>query len=112
MYKVKNRNGKSFIGSILLLIHGRFLKYNTISIIQTQNGGIWTWGYQMCKKIYIDPYTEEVVNVVKAKDQTEFKNMIKEEMGIELGFDLKLNDRDFTGFTEEQGCCTFKCDKS
>ena len=85
-----------------------FLKYNAITTIQKENGSVVTWGLAMCKKKYIDPYTEEILSTVKAKDETEFKNMIKKEMGIDIAFDLSLKDRDFTGFTENKECCTLR----
>ena len=79
-----------------------FLKYNAVSAIHKENGIVGTWGFSMFKKKYIDPYTEEMMSVVVAKDETEFKNIIKKEMGIFIDFDLSLKDRDFTGFTEAQ----------
>ena len=100
MCKYQQENEKSFV------------KHNAISAIQKENGSVVTWGLAMCKKKYIDPYTEQVMSVVKAKDETEFKYMIKKEMGIDIDFDLSLKDKDFTGFTEEQGCCTLKSDSN
>ena len=79
-----------------------FLKYNAISCLQTEEGITISFGMTICKKKYIDPYTEEIIEVIMPKTEEEFKNIIKKEMGIELGFPLTLQARDFTGFIEER----------
>ena len=77
------------------------LKHNAISCIQTNEGKIITWGMNLCKKKYIDPYTEEVVSVAKAKTEEEFKEMLNSNMGIKITFSLSTKERDFTGFKEQ-----------
>jgi len=77
-----------------------FLKKNAISCIQTDDGLTMSWGKSICKKKYIDSYTEEVVSIIKARNEEEFKLIVKKEMGIEINFPLCLKADDFTGFTE------------
>lgn len=77
-----------------------FLKFNAISYLQTKDGGLCTWGFNLCKKKYIDSYTEEIVSVVKAEDEKEFKKLIEDEMGTHLDFHLKPIARNFFGFTD------------
>jgi len=81
-----------------------FLNNNAISCIQTKEGVTLTWGMNLCKKKYIDPLTEEVVSVRKAETEEEFKEMLKAEMGMKISFPLYMKTRNYTGFTEEQGC--------
>ena len=85
-----------------------FLKHNAICCIQTNEGITITWGMNLCEKKYIDAYTEEVMSVAKAKTVKEFKEILKSNMGIKITFSLFTKERDFTGFTEEQGCCSVK----
>ena len=77
-----------------------FLKVNAISSIQTDIGTTMTWGMHVCKKKYVDPYTEEIISEVEARNETEFKEMIKDEMGIVIDFPISLKAKNFTGFTE------------
>ena len=80
---------------------GSFLKNNTVSGIVTEEGVIVTWGQSLCKRKYVDPYTEQVTSVIEAKTEEEFKDLIKKEMGIVIDFPLCMKDEDLIGFTDE-----------
>ena len=85
-----------------------FLKNNAITVIQTKSGITISWGLAFCKKEYIDPYTEKITSIEEVKNDAEFKEKIQKEMGIQIDFPLFLKSDNFSGFTEEQGCCNYK----
>ncbi|XP_076819051.1 arylamine N-acetyltransferase, pineal gland isozyme NAT-10-like [Clavelina lepadiformis] len=76
-----------------------FLKYNTISCLLNEDGIVITWGLNMCKKKYIDPYTDQLTEVKLAKTEKELREILKKEMGLDIDFELKVQARDFKGFT-------------
>jgi len=78
------------------------LKHNAIGCIRTDDGITMTWGQNLCKKKYVDPYNEEVTFVVNAKTQEEFKELIRKELGIAIDFPLYAQAKDFVGFTDEE----------
>ena len=75
-----------------------FLKHNAVTCIQTKEGKTVTWGQALCKIKYIDPYSQEIVTVVEAKTEKEFKDMLKVHMGIEINFPLFIKAKDYSGF--------------
>ena len=79
-----------------------FFINNTISCLSAEDGIALTWGYQYCKKKYIDPYTEEVIEVVVTKTENNFKKLLKEKWGLVLNFPLDLKAKNFIGFTDDK----------
>ena len=67
----------------------------------TEEGITTTWGQTLCKRKYVDPYTELVTSVVESKTEKKFRELLKKEMGIVVDFPLCMKDEDFVGFTDE-----------
>ena len=82
-----------------------FLKHNAIGCIQTNEGITLTWGKNLCKKKYVDPYHEEVTSIVEAKSENDFKELLKKELDITIDFQLSTKSKDFVGFTDDKNDC-------